>query len=248
MMSDASAMGAARSEAPLPTRRTVDAFTRTLHALLGMSFLGAYITAESEIFRLVHVTLGYTLGALLLVRVVWGLLGPRHARLSALWGKLRGLGAWFKGLAQGQAAWRQAQNLYMAVTVAALLLAIAPVVLSGYVTYQEWTGDWMEEVHEFFGNFMLIAVIAHVAGVVILSLLRRRNLATPMLTGRVEGAGPDLIKSNHGFLAAALLVAVVSFWVWQGQAAPQLQAEGGATWMHPAAGKAQLNHDEDDDD
>jgi cytochrome b len=248
MMPNVSAMGTARSEPPLPTRRTVDAFTRTLHGLLAFSFLGAYITAESEIFRWVHVTLGYTLGGLLLVRVVWGLLGPRHVRLSAIAGKLRGLLIWFQGLAQGQAVWRQGQNLYMALTVVVLLLVIAPAVLSGYVTYQEWTGDWMEEVHEFFGNFMLIAVIAHVASVVMLSLIRRRNLAAPMLTGRVEGAGPDLIKSNHGFLAALLLALVLSFWFWQGQASPQMQTEGVGAWLHPTLGKAQSDHREDDDD
>lgn len=256
MMTHASPGTAARTEAPAPTRRTVDAFTRTLHALLAMSFLGAYITAESEIFRLVHVTLGYTLGGLLLVRVVWGLLGPRHARLSALLGKLRGLGAWLQGLGHGlggvQASWRQGQNLYMALSVVAVLLAIAPVVLSGYVTYQEWTGEWMEEVHEFFGNFMLVAVLAHICGVVVLSLLRRRNLAIPMLTGRVEGAGPDLVKSNHGLLAILLLAAVVSFWVWQWQDAPHQQGpgEGVAVWLHPAPGKAQSiqSGDHDDDD
>ncbi len=250
MMTHASPGTAARTEAPTPTRRTVDAFTRTLHALLAMSFLGAYITAESEIFRLVHVTLGYTLGGLLLVRVVWGLLGPRHARLSALLGKLRGWGAWLQGLGSGQVSWRQGQNLYMALTVVAVLLTIAPVVLSGYATYQEWTGEWMEEVHEFFGNFMLVAVLAHIAGVVVLSLLRRRNLATPMLTGRVEGAGPDLVKSNHGLLAILLLSAVVSFWVWQWQDAQQQQGPGVgvAAWLHPASGKAQSMQSDDHDD
>jgi cytochrome b len=258
-MSHASSMADARQAAPVPpqasaaapspapTRRTVDGFTRSLHALLALSFVGAYLTAESEIFRLVHVTLGYTLGGLLMARVLWGLFGPRHARLSALWGKLRGLGAWWQGLRTGQASWRQAQNLYMALSVVAVLLAIAPVVLSGYVTYQEWTGEWMEEVHEFFGNFMLMAVLAHVAGVVMLSLLRRRNLAAPMLTGRVAGNGPDLIQSNHWPLAALLLAAVMSFWVWQWQGSPQGQgqADPAFSWLHPAGGKAQS---EDDDD
>ncbi len=235
---------------PALTRRTVDAFTRTLHALLVMVFWGAYITADSEIFRWVHVTLGYTLGGLLLVRVVWGLLGPRHARLSALLGKLCGLGVWLQALGKGGAAWRQGQNLYMAWTVVMVLLAIAPVVLSGYVTYQQWMGEWMEEVHEFFGNFMLVAVLAHMAGVVVLSLLRRRNLATPMLTGCVEGAGPDLIRSNHGLLAILLLAAVVSFWVWQWQASPEGQGKGVAAWLHPATAKAQLKQSDDhgDDD
>jgi hypothetical protein len=35
-----------------------------------------------------------------------------------------------------------------------------------------------------------------------------------MLTGRVLGLGPDLIQSNHGFLASLLWVAVAFFWVW----------------------------------
>lgn len=241
------ASAAAPSPAPSRalTRRTVDAFTRSLHALLALSFVGAYLTAESEIFRLVHVTLGYTLGGLLVARVLWGLLGPRHARLSALWGKLRGLGVWWQGLRTGQVAWRQAQNLYMALSVATVLLVIAPVVLSGYVTYQEWTGEWMEEVHEFFGNFMLMAVLAHVAGVVMLSLLRRRNLAAPMLTGRVEGAGPDLIQSNHWPLAALLLAAVMSFWVWQWQTSPEASSDSAVSWLHSAGGKAQSENDDD---
>jgi hypothetical protein len=64
------------------TRRTVDAPTRVMHWLMALSFLGAYVTADGERWRLLHVTLGYTLAGLLAFRVVWGLIGPRHARLS----------------------------------------------------------------------------------------------------------------------------------------------------------------------
>lgn len=217
----------------LPTvRRTVDAFTRTLHALMALSFVGAYITAESELFRLVHVTLGYTLGGLLVARLVWGLVGPRHARLSALVGKLRGVGMWWtacRAMPRSSAAgWlqilRQAQNLILPVSVAVLLLAIAPLVGSGFVLYEELMGDWMEEIHELLGNLMLMAVLVHVAGVVLLSLLRGRNLAMPMVTGCVAGKGPDLIRSNHWFLAGLLLVAVLAFWGWQWQTRPQADA------------------------
>jgi cytochrome b len=229
---------------PVPSRRTVDAFTRTLHALLALSFLGAYITAESEVFRLVHVSLGYTMGGLLGARLLWGFMGPRYARWSAMWGKMRGLGDWLRGLRTGQTQWRQAQNLYMVWTVALVLLAIAPVVFSGYVVYQEWTGEWMEDIHEFFGNLMLIAVSAHLAGVVLLSFGRRRNLAKPMLTGRADGAGPDLIKSNHWVLAALLLAAVLAFWVLQWQSSDRLQSDGAVSWLQPGQGKSQSNIDE----
>lgn len=215
-----------------PVRRTVDAFTRTLHALFALSFAGAYITAESEMFRLVHVTLGYTLGGLLMVRLVWGLLGPKHARLSALVGKLRGIRTWLAEAYSAVFTWpttglttlRLGQNLLLPVSVVVLMLAIAPLVGSGYVVYEELAGKWMEEVHEFMGNLMLIVVLVHVAGVLLLSVLRQRNLAMPMLTGCVPGKGPDLIRRNHRPLAVLLLVVVLVFWGWSWQTRPQAEA------------------------
>ena len=76
-------------------------------------------------------------------------------------------------------------------TVALLLAVIAPLTLSGLGVYQQRAGgDWLEEVHEFFGNGMLALVLAHIGVVLGLSLLRRRNLVAPMLTGRTAGAGP----------------------------------------------------------
>ena len=43
-----------------------DAPVRVFHWLLVLSFFGAYITAKSESWRLLHVTLGYTLAGLVL--------------------------------------------------------------------------------------------------------------------------------------------------------------------------------------
>jgi magnesium-transporting ATPase (P-type) len=154
-------------------------------------------------------------------RVIWGLVGPRHARLSALWRKLQGLPGWFRGLRAGSPNWRLAQNLLLTLGVVALLVLIAPLTLSGYGTYNEWGGgEWLEEVHEFFGNAMLMVVLAHMALIVTLSVLRRKNQVTPMVTGRTEGPGPDLLRSNHYTVAALVLAGVVAFWTWQWQEAP----------------------------
>jgi len=202
------------------TRRTVDAPTRVFHVLLALSFVGAYLTSEGERWRLVHVTLGYLMAGLLGFRVVWGLLGPRHVRLSALWRKLQGLPGWVQGFRAGTPHGRQAQNLALALSVALLLGLIAPLALTGYAVYNEWTGDWLEDVHAFFGNALLAVVLAHVGLVVGLSVLRGHNLAKPMLTGRTEGAGPDLVRRNHVPLAALLVVAVLGFGGWQWLQAP----------------------------
>ena len=73
-----------------PGRLVTDAPTRMYHWLLPLSFVGAYLTADGERWRALHVTLGYTMAGLLAFRVLYGLFGPRHARLGLM---LRRLGS-----------------------------------------------------------------------------------------------------------------------------------------------------------
>ena len=159
--------------------------------------------------------------------MLWGLFGPRQARLSVLMRKLKGLPAWLKSLPAVkspdtlQPAWRQGQNFLMALAVLLILCVVLPLTLSGYAVWDEWGGEWLENVHEFFGNAMLAVVLVHIGLIAMLSLLRRKNQALPMLTGRVTGPGPDLAKRNHGILAAVVLACVMGFWGWQWTAAPQ---------------------------
>ncbi len=211
-----------------PGRRVIDAPTRMFHWLFALSFLGAYLTADGERWRLLHVTLGYTMAGLLGFRVLYGLLGPRQAGLGLLWRKLTGAPAWLKSLTAAASwsaiNWRQGQNLLMALAVFALLVMVVPLTLSGYGTYNDWGdvlgGDWLEEVHEFFGEALLVVVLAHLALIAGLSILRRKNQAAPMLTGRLAGPGPDLVQKNRAWLAALLLLAVLAFWSWEWQQSP----------------------------
>ena len=206
------------------SRRVVDATTRMLHWLMALSFTGAYITADGDRWLMVHVTLGYTLAGLVVCRLLWGLIGPRQARLTVLLRKLQGLPDWLRSLTRLEPDWRRGQNLVMATVVALIVVLVLPVTLSGYAFWEDWGGRWLKHVHEFFGDAMLTVVLAHIALIALLSLLRRKNQATPMLTGRVAGAGPDVAKRNHGVLAMVVLAGVLAFWVWQWREAPQSAA------------------------
>ena len=223
------------------------------HWLFALSFLGAYLTAEGERWRALHVTLGYTVAGLLAFRVLYGAFGPRHAALGLMFRKLGTAPAWLRSVAlaarqqtmQG-VNWRQGQNLAMALAVVALLVMVVPLTLSGYGAYNDWGdalgGDWLGGLHGFFGDAFLAAVLGHLALIAGLSLLRQKNQALPMLTGRVAGAGPDLVKHNRGSLAALLLAAVLALVAWQSQLSPNglLPAQG-------MAGSA-LSRDHHDDD
>jgi len=63
--------------------RVWDLPVRLFHWLFALSFLGAFVTAESERLRDVHVVLGYTMLALIAFRLLWALVGSRYARLSS---------------------------------------------------------------------------------------------------------------------------------------------------------------------
>lgn len=222
----------AQAPAQAATRRMVDAPTRMLHGLMALGFVGAYLTADGERWRLVHVSLGYTLAGLVGTRLLWGLWGPRQVRLSALWRRLQGLPAWCRSLAAVrtptalQATWRPGQSLLMALAIALILALVVPLTLSGYAVWDEWGGEWLEDVHAFFGNALLCVALAHVGLIILLSVLRRKNLARPMLTGRIPGTGSDVAKKNHGVLATVVLAGTLAFWAWQWHAAPQAPSQG----------------------
>ena len=169
-----------------------DAPVRVFHWLLVLSFAGAYLTAESERWRLVHVSLGYTMGGLVAFRILWGLLGTRYARFANF---VRGPAAvmrYGRALLRGQPEHHVGHNPAGAVAIVLLLLLSMALVASGWAIYNEVGGDWLEELHEVAANVMLAVVGVHVAGVVLASWLHRENLVRAMVTGKKEGPPTSL--------------------------------------------------------
>ncbi|MDP4608061.1 MAG: cytochrome b/b6 domain-containing protein [Burkholderiaceae bacterium] len=223
---------AARHQDTGPRRRVKDAPMRSFHWLFAACFTLAYLTSETEKLRMLHVTMGYTLVGLLAFRLVYGVVGPRHANIGALWRKAKGLPHWVRQTSAQLATptsgpainWRQGYLMVTPVATLLILALVAPIALSGYATFNELGGDWLQdalgEVHEFFGNFMLFTVLGHLAWLVVLSLLTKRNEASPMYSGTVAGAGPDLVQHNRLWLGIAVVLGVVLYVAWEWQNSP----------------------------
>jgi len=58
---------------------------------------------------------------------------------------------------------------------------------SGYATYNDVGGHWMEDAHEALANMLLGLVFVHLAGVLVSSIRHRENLVRSMLTGYKSG-------------------------------------------------------------
>lgn len=203
------------SQAPMPEKIEIpvwDLPTRVFHWLFAASFCGAYLTAESEHFRLLHVTLGYTFGGLLAFRLFWGILGSRYARFSSFVyspGELRDyLLALIKGKAKHYLGHKPAGALAIFLMLILGLLTAA----SGFANYQELGGDWLEELHEGCAELMLGLVAVHLAGVVVSSHLHRENLPLSMLTGLKQGLEEEGIRHSHLLLGILLALLVLGFW------------------------------------
>lgn len=62
--------------------RIWDPFVRLFHWSVVIGFFIAYFTEGEGSVELLHVWAGYVIGSLVLIRIFWGFVGPRHARFS----------------------------------------------------------------------------------------------------------------------------------------------------------------------
>ena len=219
------AISASRAEsvADEPASRRIrvwDAPVRVVHWLMVASFAGAWLTAESEHWRLVHVTLGYTLAGLVAFRIVWGLVGTRHARFASFVRGPAAVARYLGSVLRGRPAHYVGHNPAGALAIVALLLLAVVVTASGWATYNEVGAGWLEDLHEGAANLMLALVGVHVAGVVVSSWLHRENLVGAMVSGSKSGRPEQAIRHVWRSIAALILAAVIAFWWFQWQSAP----------------------------
>ena len=207
-----------------------DAPVRVFHWLMVLSFAGAYLSAESERWRLLHVTLGYSMAGLVMFRILWGLLGTRHARFSSFVRGPKAVARYLGAALRGQPEHHTGHNLAGALAIVALLALTLAVAASGWASYNEVAGEWLKNIHEAVANLMLAVVGLHIAGVLVSSRLHRENLALAMLNGRKLGTPAEGIRRAWRSVAALMLLAVLGFWWLQWQGAPS-----GSGMSQPAA-------------
>lgn len=189
------------------------------HWILVGAFALAWLTSESEELRLVHALAGGTVVGIVLFRLLWGVVGTRHARFADFVRAPGAVVAYLRGLLARQPVHTAGHNPAGALAIVALLVLGLLTGATGWLTYNDafanLGGEMFEELHEGLATAMLVVAGGHVAGVIVGSLAHRENLVRAMFTGRKLGEAGEAIAGARPWVVPLLLgwAAACAWWL-----------------------------------
>lgn len=220
-------------QAPTRKIRVWDLPLRLFHWSLMLLVIGAIVSAEiaDDVTGAMdwHPRFGYAILALLLFRLIWGIVGSTHARFSNF---VRGPSAIMSYLRQLKThpAPSIGHNPLGALSVIALLLALLLQAVSGLFLSVEDFGvegplfkhvsnavaDLFWKIHEINPGILITLVGLHVAAILFYRFVKREDLVTPMLSGtkHVSEALPQHDAKGGSVLLGAAVLALASLAVW----------------------------------
>jgi cytochrome b len=178
------------------------------HWLMVAAFAMAWLTAESESWRRVHAAAGGVVVGVILFRLVWGVVGTRHARFASFLRGPAAVLAYLEGLAQWHAPHATGHNPAGGWAIMALLALGLATGFTGWLAYND-IGS-LGNLHEGMDHTMLAVVGLHIAGVGVGSLAHRENLVRAMLTGYKRGTVAEAITSPRLWAVPLLFAAALA--------------------------------------
>jgi len=160
-----------------------DPLVRLFHWSLVLSFAVAWLSADA--WDALHIWAGYAAGGLIVLRLLWGLLGPHYARFSQFVRRPDSVLGYLKEIATGRERRYLGHNPAGGAMVILLMISMAGLCATGWLSTTDafWGVEWMEELHGALANLLLLLVGLHVLGVLVASLRHHENLVRAMLTG-----------------------------------------------------------------
>jgi cytochrome b len=202
--------------------RIWDLPTRVFHWALAACVVGSVVTAKvGGNATQWHFWFGYTAFALLVFRLVWGVLGGRWSRFGSFVRSPATVFRYLRGQSRAEEHLDVGHNPLGALSVLAVLAVLAIQVGTGLVADDEIanTGPLVSLVtgavsssattwHKTFGQWLILGLVAlHVLAIVFYLVKKRQNLVAPMVHGDKQ-LPPSTPASADG-LGARLLALLV---------------------------------------
>ncbi len=172
--------------ASTPAVKVWDPFVRIFHwSLVTCIVLNQFVLEAGET---AHEWTGYTASALVLLRLVWGFVGGRHARFADFFPTPQRLGHHLQALRRGEQPHYDGHNPLGALMMLALMVLVLSLGLTGWLqtTDAYWGEEWLMELHEWLANGLLLAAGLHAAAAIVMGRLERTRLIRAMITGHKQ--------------------------------------------------------------
>ena len=222
---------------------------RAFHWLLVLGILGLFLTAKADADWLSwltgrfdvmwmpwHFRCGYFVIGLLLFRVIWGFVGPKHARFGHFLPGPKAFLAYLATVAKRDSKPSIGHNPMGAVMVVVMLLMVAAQAASGLFTSDDitWAGPFFPSVSTKLSslagmvhhrNFAILQWVIglHILAIVFYKLYKRQPLVSAMIHGRKSAEvvpAEQQIASSRLALAVVVAVAVAGLVYWVISQAP----------------------------
>ena len=173
-----------------------DPLIRIGHWTLVVAFFVAYFTEDELLTQ--HVWSGYVVGAVICIRLIWGLVGSKHARFSDFVRSPAAALRYLRALRRHEAPKYLGHNPAGSLMIVALLISVSGAVYSGLMLYaiEEHTGPLAGWVAEGESSIPLPSVIATVR-------------ADEDDEEYAQGTGEEFWEELHEFFANLALLLIV---------------------------------------
>jgi cytochrome b len=211
---------------------------RLFHWLLVLSLAASWATAKAGFdWRPTHMRLGYFTIGLLLFRIVWGFIGPRHARFASFLKGPVGVWRYARGMAAETMLVKSAgHNPLGALMVVLMLVLLAVQTGSGLFTSDDivYAGPYngavseslakqLGHIHQVNFNIILAAVALHILAIGFYTFAKKQRLVPAMFTGRKPAgsvAEHEAISSSQIIKACIVALMCAGLVYWLVSAAP----------------------------
>lgn len=213
----------------LRTIKVWDLPTRLFHWTLVALMITQWLTAQSSSAMTYHILGGYAVLALVLFRLVWGVIGSDTARFRHF---VRGPSAaldYVKALLRGETPLYLGHNPMGGWSIVAMLILLLiqagtglfandDIVTEGplYSWVSKSVSDGLTTIHKINFNLLLAVIAVHISAVLFYLLVKRENLIHPMLSGRKRWL-PEFTETEPHLVnpwIGLVVLAIVSAGVW----------------------------------
>lgn len=218
---------------PQVGRQVWDLPLRVFHWTLLLAVLGAWITREIEgDWFAWHTRFGYAVLVLVVWRILWGLVGTRHARFGSF---VRGPMAVLRYLRERPVSVGHSPLGAWAILLMLVILLGQAITglfandqvfetgpLFGYVDIG--TSDRLTTIHRQLFDLIAIVIGVHISAVLLYLVLKRENLLRPMITGRKSAEQvpeSEQVTDSRLPVALVLLALIIGALVWLVRNAPE---------------------------